>query len=57
MTAIYDMEDYHCGHCGKYISPEKGYYGAADRKDGETQRIYCNQVCHIHAEGIGCEFV
>ena len=57
MTATYDMEVYHCGHCGKYVSPEKGYYGAADRKDGEPQRIYCDQICHIHAEGIGCVFV
>ena len=57
MTAIYDMENHHCGLCGKYVSPEEGYYGAADRKDGEPQKIYCNQICCIHAEGIGCELV
>ncbi len=29
----YDMENHHCGTCGKYVAPEKGFYGAAERNE------------------------
>lgn len=45
-----DMEDYHCGHCGRYVSEADGFYGAAERADGEPQKIYCDNVCCKKAE-------
>ena len=50
-----DKENYHCGHCGLYVSDEDGYYGAAERKDGGPQRIYCNQQCCVACEGVNCQ--
>ncbi len=50
-----DMEDNHCGHCGKYVSPEDGFHGVADRPDSEPQRIYCDQDCCNQAEVIANE--
>lgn len=38
----YDMEHYHCGHCGKYVNPDDGFYGDAE---AEPQRVYCNADC------------
>ena len=53
---MYDMEHNHCGHCGKYVSPEDGFHGIADRDDGGTQRIYCDIECCEKAEpDILCE--
>lgn len=45
-----DMEDYHCGSCGKYVSSEDGFYGIADRDDGQPQRVYCDRKCCVIAE-------
>ncbi|KKN77629.1 hypothetical protein LCGC14_0359050 [marine sediment metagenome] len=45
-----DSEDYHCGKCGKYVSEADGFYGAAERADGEPQKIYCDDVCCKAAE-------
>ncbi len=45
-----DMEHYHCGRCGKYVSDADGFYGAAERADGEPQKIYCDDVCCKAAE-------
>ncbi len=45
-----DMEDYHCGNCGKYVSGEDGFYGAAEREDGKVMMIYCNEACCKVAE-------
>lgn len=45
-----DMEYNHCGACGKYVSPEDGFHGAAERKDGDWQHIYCNETCCKKAE-------
>ena len=45
-----DMEHYHCGHCGKYVDPNEGYHGAAERDDGGCQRIYCSFSCCVAEE-------
>lgn len=45
-----DMEYNHCGACGKYVSPEDGFHGAAERDDGDWQHIYCNEACCKKAE-------
>jgi len=52
MKNKYDMEYYHCGHCNKYVSPDEGYYGDADRADGGYQCIYCDEACCTKEEGM-----
>ncbi len=42
-----DMEDFHCGCCGKYVSEEDGFYGSAEI---EPMRIYCSRDCCEKAE-------
>lgn len=42
MDAI-NMEDRHCNACGKYVSPETGYYGCC--QNAEPSHIYCDKSC------------
>lgn len=37
-----DREHYHCGWCGKYVSPDDGYYGDAEE---QPPRVYCDAKC------------
>ncbi len=44
------MEYYHCSYCGRYVSPDDGFYGDTEPENG-VMGIYCNENCCNEVEG------